>query len=67
MLRPVRYFILCLVVFLQTGNAAFTQTAPLSVTEWAKKLSDPADKQNNCIMIYILFWTSSTVPAFLIF
>src|SRR5437763_1169630 len=46
MLRLVRYFILCLVVFLQTSNAAFTQTAPLSVEDWAKKLAEPADKKN---------------------
>src|SRR5579871_826856 len=45
---PVRmpFLVICLFVFLQTRNTAFTQTRQLSVGEWAKKLSDPADKEN---------------------
>jgi hypothetical protein len=45
MLRPLKCFIL-LICFLQAGSLAFAQTASPPVAEWAKKLADPADKEN---------------------
>ena len=40
------YLLVLLFALLQTTLPAFTQTTSLPVAEWAKKLSDPADKEN---------------------
>jgi hypothetical protein len=46
MFRIIQCFVLSLIVLLRTSNSAFAQTTSLSAEEWAKKLSDPADKEN---------------------
>jgi tetratricopeptide (TPR) repeat protein len=40
------YLLVLVFALLQTNLPAFTQTTSLPVEEWAKKLADPADKEN---------------------
>jgi len=47
MLRSVTLYLLVLVfVLLQTNLPAFAQNTSIPVAQWAKKLADPADKEN---------------------
>jgi len=46
MFRIMKSFILSLLIFLHANNSSFAQPTSLSAAEWAKKLSNPADKEN---------------------